>query len=137
MVIVDSGIGMSGGDLETANRRLGGEGTKGEVPGRFLGHFVAGRLAARHGIGISLQASPSGGLVARVRIPHDLIEEPVADLSAGAELRSAPPAASHPAPAPRASAPAPGPAAYSNGNAAPSAPAPSPALAASVAPAPA
>jgi signal transduction histidine kinase len=90
IVIVDSGIGMSVEDLELANHRLEGEGEGSEVPGRYLGHFVAGRLAARHGIAISLQASHSGGLVARVKIPASLIEEPVPDLSAVAEVRSAP-----------------------------------------------
>ena len=90
IVIVDSGIGMSAGDLETANRRLGGEGTADEVPGRYLGHFVAGRLASRHDIAISLQSSHSGGLVARVKIPATLIEDAVPDLSAVAEVRGTP-----------------------------------------------
>ena len=87
LVVVDSGIGMSASDLDIANQRLEGLGSDDGVPGRYLGHFVAGRLAARHGLSISLQASQSGGLVARVRIPSDLIEAPVADLSAGAEVR--------------------------------------------------
>jgi signal transduction histidine kinase len=87
VVVVDSGIGMSASDLDIANQRLEGLGSDDGVPGRYLGHFVAGRLAARHGLSISLQASQSGGLVARVRIPAELIEAPVADLSAGAEVR--------------------------------------------------
>ena len=89
IVIVDSGIGMSSEDLATANQRLEGQGANGEVPGRYLGHFVAGRLAARHTISISLQPSHSGGLVARVKVPASLMEEPVADLSASVEVRSA------------------------------------------------
>jgi signal transduction histidine kinase len=88
IVIVDSGIGMSSDDLATANQRLEGQGADGEVPGRYLGHFVAGRLAARHAVAISLQPSHSGGLVARVKVPASLMEEPVADLSASAEVRS-------------------------------------------------
>jgi len=87
LVVVDSGIGMSASDLDIANQRLEGLGSDDGVPGRYLGHFVAGRLASRHGLSISLQASQSGGLVARVRIPSELIEAPVADLSAGAEVR--------------------------------------------------
>jgi signal transduction histidine kinase len=90
LVVVDSGIGMSASDLDIANQRLEGLGSEDGVPGRYLGHFVAGRLAARHGLSISLQASQSGGLVARVRIPPDLIEEAVPDLSAGAEVRPSP-----------------------------------------------
>ncbi len=104
LVVVDSGIGMSVADLDIANQRLEGLGSDGDVPGRYLGHFVAGRLAARHDLAISLQASHSGGLVARVRIPGDLIEQPVADLSAAAELRSAPP---EPAPSTLSAPPAP------------------------------
>ncbi|HET9058707.1 MAG TPA: ATP-binding protein [Acidimicrobiales bacterium] len=90
IVIVDSGIGMSAEDLEVANRRLEGVGADDEVPGRYLGHFVAGRLASRHGIAISLQQSHSGGLVARVKIPAELIEDAVPDLSAGADMGSDP-----------------------------------------------
>ncbi len=90
LVIVDAGIGMSVADLDIANQRLEGLGSEGDVPGRYLGHFVAGRLAARHDLSISLQASHSGGLVARVRIPGTLIEATVADLSAAAEVRSVP-----------------------------------------------
>jgi signal transduction histidine kinase len=90
IVIVDAGIGMSADDLETANGRLEGHGANNEVPGRYLGHFVAGRLASRHDITISLQSSHSGGLVARVKIPSQLIEDAVPDLSAVAEVRSAP-----------------------------------------------
>jgi signal transduction histidine kinase len=89
LVVVDSGIGMSANDLDIANQRLEGLGSEEDVPGRYLGHFVAGRLAARHGLSISVQASHSGGLVARVRIPGNLLEEPVADLSAMAEIPSA------------------------------------------------
>ena len=89
IVVVDSGIGMSAEDLETANRRLEGQGTNGEVPGRYLGHFVAGRLAARNGIAISLQSSHSGGLVSRVKVPSSVVEEPAPDLSAPADVASA------------------------------------------------
>ena len=104
IVIVDSGIGMSADDLVTANRRLVGQGSDSEVPGRYLGHFVAGRLASRHDITISLQSSHSGGLVAQSKIPALLIEEPVPDLSAMAEVRSAPATPSVGTPAPTVSA---------------------------------
>ncbi|HTT88581.1 MAG TPA: ATP-binding protein, partial [Acidimicrobiales bacterium] len=103
IVIVDTGIGMSNEDLVLANQRLEGLGADGEVPGRYLGHFVAGRLAARHGLTISLQPSHSGGLVARVKVPASFLEEAVADLSAGAEVRPAPPSG----PAPTEGDPAP------------------------------
>ena len=91
IVIADVGIGMSDEDLATANRRLSGESGERELPGRYLGHFVAGRLAARHGISVSLQASQSGGLVARIKVPSSLVQDtpaeaadrPPAQISAG------------------------------------------------------
>jgi len=90
IAVVDSGIGMTAEDIATANLRLKGEGATGEVPGRYLGHFVAGHLAARHGISISLQPARSGGLVARIKIPAALTEQPVPDLSSAAELLPSP-----------------------------------------------
>ena len=79
IVIADVGIGMSDDDLATANRRLSGESTERELPGRYLGHFVAGRLAARHGISVSLQPSQSGGLVARIKVPSRLVQDTPAE----------------------------------------------------------
>jgi signal transduction histidine kinase len=79
IVIADVGIGMSDDDLATANRRLSGESTERELPGRYLGHFVAGRLAARHGISVSLQPSQSGGLVARIKVPSSLVQDTPAE----------------------------------------------------------
>jgi signal transduction histidine kinase len=88
IVVVDSGIGMSAEDLEIANRRLEGQGSGDEVPGRYLGHFVAGRLGARNGITISLQASHSGGLVARVKVPASVVEDPASDSPVAPEVTS-------------------------------------------------
>lgn len=90
IAIVDSGIGMSPDDLQLANARLQGQLLSDAVPGRYLGHFVAGRLASALGIAVALQRSQSGGLVARVKIPASAIEEPVADLSAQAHRQLAP-----------------------------------------------
>jgi hypothetical protein len=39
---------------------------------------VAGRLAARHGISVSLRDSEPGGVVARIHIPAELVESSVA-----------------------------------------------------------
>ena len=80
VVIVDSGIGMGEEELARANRRLAGETLEQDLPGRYLGHFVAGRLSARHGVSASLQPSHSSGLVARVKVPSELVEEPTVDL---------------------------------------------------------
>jgi signal transduction histidine kinase len=91
IAIVDSGIGMSPEELAVANARLQGQGASYAVPGRYLGHFVAGRLASSLGIAVALQKSQSGGLVARVKIPGSVLEEHVADLSAQTDRRLTPP----------------------------------------------
>ncbi|MGC8626864.1 MAG: ATP-binding protein [Acidimicrobiales bacterium] len=90
IAIVDSGIGMSPEDLQLANARLQGQLSSDAVPGRYLGHFVAGRLASALGIAVALQRSQSGGLIARVKIPASAIEGPVADLSAQADRQLEP-----------------------------------------------
>jgi signal transduction histidine kinase len=102
VVIVDSGIGMAPEQLAAANQRLRGQVASSELAGRYLGQFVAGKLAARHGLTVSLQPGHSGGLVARVKIPSNLVEEAPADLPAlpGADLpapHSTGPAGSAPA----------------------------------------
>jgi signal transduction histidine kinase len=71
--VEDRGLGMSEEKLADVNQRLA-------TPPEFdlsdsdqLGLFVAGRLAARHGIKISLRANPYGGATAIVLIPRDLV----------------------------------------------------------------
>src|SRR5579875_941984 len=105
IVIVDSGIGMPAEDLAAANQRLRGDDASSELAGRYLGHFVAGKLAARHGLAVSLQPGHSGGLVARVKIPASLIQDAPADLPTlpGTEVPSAP--SPSPAPTPPPSGP--------------------------------
>ncbi|WP_165495069.1 sensor histidine kinase [Actinomadura roseirufa] len=71
--IEDRGLGVRAEQLADANRRLA------EPPGfdlvdtDRLGLFVVARLAGRHGISVSLQRSPYGGVTAVVLLPHDLI----------------------------------------------------------------
>ncbi|MGE5288778.1 MAG: nitrate- and nitrite sensing domain-containing protein [Micromonosporaceae bacterium] len=71
--VEDRGLGMSEEKLIEVNERLA-------TPPEFdlsdsdqLGLFVAGRLAARHGIRISLRSNPYGGTTAIVLIPRDLV----------------------------------------------------------------
>jgi signal transduction histidine kinase len=71
--VEDRGLGMSEEKLADVNQRLA-------TPPEFdlsdsdqLGLFVAGRLAARHGIKISLRANPYGGTTAIVLIPRELV----------------------------------------------------------------
>jgi signal transduction histidine kinase len=79
IAIADNGIGMSNEDLERANRRLSGEESYTVAPSRYLGHYVAGQLAARLGVTVRLQDNPAGGLIATVVVPASLLEDPAAD----------------------------------------------------------
>jgi hypothetical protein len=83
LAVIDSGLGMPPADIEAANRRLAGEESFTIAPSKYLGHYVAGNLAARHGIGVRLDASPGNGITATVNIPPALLtSEPVVGVPA-------------------------------------------------------
>ena len=67
--IIDHGVGMTADRLATANRRLSGNESFTVAPSRYLGHYVAGRLAARLGASVSLTAGSGGGVMATVTVP--------------------------------------------------------------------
>jgi signal transduction histidine kinase len=73
LAIIDSGLGMPPADIEAANRRLAGEESFTIAPSKYLGHYVAGNLAARHGITVHLDNSPGNGITATVRLPGSLL----------------------------------------------------------------
>jgi signal transduction histidine kinase len=60
LAVVDHGVGMPPPDLERANRRLAGAESFTIAPSKYLGHYVAGRLAARHGITVTLRSATAG-----------------------------------------------------------------------------
>ncbi|HET7517775.1 MAG TPA: ATP-binding protein, partial [Actinomycetes bacterium] len=75
--VTDQGLGMTDQELAWANQRLadaaaGGEEAS-EAAGDQLGLAVAGRLAARNGLGVRLGRSPTGGVTAAVRLPAGLV----------------------------------------------------------------
>jgi anti-sigma regulatory factor (Ser/Thr protein kinase)/methyl-accepting chemotaxis protein len=109
IVIVDRGVGMSREDLELANRRLAGSESFTVAPSRYLGHYVAGHLAARYNIAVSLQESDAGGIKAKVRVPAAVYDQARATGSMAPPPAPAPPlaAAPRPAPAPVPATPAP------------------------------
>jgi hypothetical protein len=83
LAVIDSGLGMPPADIEAANRRLAGAESFTIAPSKYLGHYVAGNLAARHGIGVRLDASPGNGITATVNIPPTLLTtEPVVGVPA-------------------------------------------------------
>jgi signal transduction histidine kinase len=73
LAIVDSGLGMTAGDLAAANRRLAGAESFTIAPSKYLGHYVAGNLAVRHAIRARLQPSRGTGVTAIVELPEDLL----------------------------------------------------------------
>ena len=73
LAIIDFGLGMPEADLAAANRRLAGAESFTVAPSKYLGHYVAGNLAARHGIRVHLQHSPGSGITATVALPANLL----------------------------------------------------------------
>ncbi|MGW5618616.1 nitrate- and nitrite sensing domain-containing protein [Streptomyces sp. NPDC003877] len=74
--VEDRGLGMSEDDYASFNEQLA-------VPPQFdvvaladdlrLGMFVVAQLAHRHGIAVTLRASPYGGTTAIVLVPHEIV----------------------------------------------------------------
>ncbi|MFB0631394.1 nitrate- and nitrite sensing domain-containing protein [Streptomyces sp. AB3(2024)] len=77
LTVVDEGIGVSGDRLDALNLRLATPEAYDEEPeaehGLGLGLYVAGRLAARHGVTAELRAPRYGGTEALVVIPAHLL----------------------------------------------------------------
>lgn len=75
--VVDEGIGVTADRLETLNARLATPDAYDEEPeaehGLGLGLYVAGRLAARHGVTAELRAGRYGGTEALVVVPAALL----------------------------------------------------------------
>ncbi|HKS44884.1 MAG TPA: ATP-binding protein [Amycolatopsis sp.] len=74
--IVDQGMGMTEAELADANLRLTDPVMGDLAAARPLGLFMAGRLAARHGIAVTLHGGREvAGLRAGVTVPADLVIE--------------------------------------------------------------
>ncbi|WP_051969382.1 sensor histidine kinase [Kitasatospora azatica] len=73
--IDDRGLGLSEQALLEINQRLEVEQAFDLADTDRLGLFVVSRLARRHGIRVSLRASPYGGTTAVVLIPRELLAE--------------------------------------------------------------
>ncbi|MFF1411036.1 nitrate- and nitrite sensing domain-containing protein [Streptomyces sp. NPDC058289] len=75
--VVDEGIGITGDRLATLNERLATPDAYDEEPesehGLGLGLYVAGRLAARHGVSAELRTQRHGGTEALVVVPAALL----------------------------------------------------------------
>src|SRR4030095_3776664 len=97
LAIIDSGLGMPPDELARANRRLAGAESFTIAPSKYLGHYVAGNLAARHGINVTLHNSPGHGITATINLPPTLLTTEPGGLPEGASR--APALQAPPAPA--------------------------------------
>jgi signal transduction histidine kinase len=71
--VEDRGLGMSPARLGELNERLTNPPEFNPSDSEQLGLFVVSQLARRHGIQVTLKASPYGGTSAIVLIPHHLV----------------------------------------------------------------
>ena len=71
LAVIDTGLGMAAKDVTSANRRLAGAESFTVAPSKYLGHYVAGNLAARHDIHVRLDTSPGQGITATVALPAE------------------------------------------------------------------
>ncbi len=78
--IADHGFGMTAAQLDAANGRVRDAASSAAVT-KLIGLDVVGRLAARHGITVTLAAGGGGGIVATVLVPERLLV-PMSDLPA-------------------------------------------------------
>ncbi|KAB1150785.1 sensor histidine kinase [Streptomyces luteolifulvus] len=77
--IDDRGLGLDGDRRAEAHRTLTAPDDFDPTRHDRLGLYVVGRLAARHGISVSLHDSPYGGTTATVLLPEGVLAEPGAE----------------------------------------------------------
>jgi signal transduction histidine kinase len=106
--VEDRGLGISPQRLAELNARLATPPEFNPSDSEQLGLFVVSQLAKRHGIRVTLQASPDGGTAAAVLIPeHLVVTEEAFRAGLPGAIVMAPPANGHPqAPGTRGSGPA-------------------------------
>lgn len=73
LTIEDHGLGMPPDRLAEENARLGRRERLDLAPTEVLGLFVVGRLARRHGLGVTLAETPGGGVTATVELPRHML----------------------------------------------------------------
>jgi signal transduction histidine kinase len=80
--ITDRGLGMTDQELAWANQRLASRGPGADLATRAagdrLGLVVVGGLAGRNGFDVRLSRSPTGGVIAAVRVPAAVLAPPAA-----------------------------------------------------------
>ena len=77
LTVEDWGVGMPADDLAEANQLLAHPGDLDLAVAQRLGFHVVARLATRHGIAVSLTATPGSGITAVVVLPASLFTQTV------------------------------------------------------------
>ena len=75
IVVSDHGFGMSDQELAEHNNLIANPPPPDQAPTRFLGLFVVGHLAARHGIEVVLSDGTVAGTDARITIPTEVMSD--------------------------------------------------------------
>jgi hypothetical protein len=75
LTVEDSGIGIPTDQLADINTRLGRPPVLEAAATRYIGLYVVGRLAERHGLRVQLRERPYGGIAAHVILPRDLFHD--------------------------------------------------------------
>jgi signal transduction histidine kinase len=91
--IEDRGLGMTAEQMDAINRDLADPPEFDLSEGDHLGLFIAGKLAQRHGIRVTIRESPFGGTEAIVLIPRELVVDEESALAAAAMGNGAGPSA--------------------------------------------
>jgi signal transduction histidine kinase len=74
--VEDRGLGMSGEQMDSLNRRLSEPPSVDVAAFRLMGLAVVGRLASRYGVRVELRANIEGGTVAQVMLPSSIVVLP-------------------------------------------------------------
>jgi signal transduction histidine kinase len=87
VTVEDWGVGMRPEDLAAANERLSNPQDVDLATSRRLGLHVVARLAARHGVRVTLAATQGAGLTAIVALPAEVFARPARHIAGGVEGR--------------------------------------------------
>ncbi|MFB4317838.1 nitrate- and nitrite sensing domain-containing protein [Actinomadura sp. 21ATH] len=93
--VEDRGLGIDPETMAELNRLLATDPELDLDDSARLGLFVVARLAARHGIKVTLRGSPYGGVIAIALVPPELVVEP-GEIDAAARRRAPAPIAAGP-----------------------------------------
>ncbi|MFP3968681.1 nitrate- and nitrite sensing domain-containing protein [Actinomadura fulvescens] len=74
--VIDRGLGLKAEQLDAANAMIANPPSFDQAPRERIGLLLIGRVAQRHGLTVTLNKSPYGGIRAVVLLPHTVFSEP-------------------------------------------------------------